>query len=130
MNHQTARWVFALSVGILVAFLSYRWITDPVPREERVFQDAAISSARAYLQFHVDSHIDIVDPWSPDRAVGKSYVFRTDGGWEVSGYYRRGEQDPWHPFLIRMDEEGSMTHLKVQDPAIAGNDNPLLEVLP
>ena len=130
MNHEVGRWVFALGVGVLVAFFSYRWITDTQPREERELEDAAVSNARTHLVHHVGSGIEFVDPWSPNRKVGKSYVFRADGGWEVSGYYRRGGQEQWYPFLVTLDEAYSLVRLRVQDPALAGSDDPLIEVLP
>ena len=119
-----------MGVGVLVAVLSYFWITDPTPRMERVLQDAAVSSARAHLKYHVDPYLEFVDPGSPDRTVGKSYVFRAGDGWEVSGYYRRDENDSWHPFLMTLDAENAMTHLRVEDPALAGNSDPSIEVLP
>ena len=73
---------------------------------------------------------EIVDPLATDRKVGKVYVYRAGDGWEVSGYYRRDEDDEWHPFLMSLDATPAMTHLKVQDEALAGSTNPLLEVLP
>ena len=131
MNHQVGRWVFALGVGILVAFLSYRWMTNPAPRMERLLQEAVVLSAREYLVETTGiAAPEIVDPLSPDRKVGKVYVYRSDVGWEVSGYYRRDEDDKWHPFLMALDVTPAMTHLRVKDAALAGIDNPQLEVLP
>ena len=31
---------------------------------------------------------------------------------------------------MRLDENNSMTYLKVQDPAMAGKESPLVDVLP
>ena len=131
MNHQVGRWVFALGVGIVVAFVSYRWITNPAPRAERELQEAVVVSARDHLAraTGIDAP-EIVDPLAPDRKVGKVYVYRADGGWEVSGYYRRNEDDKWHPFLMTLDATPAMTHLRVQDAALDGINNPQVEVLP
>jgi len=131
MNHQVGRWVFALGVGVLVAFLSYRWITNPAPRVERDLQEAVVLSARDYLaQATGIIAPEIVDPLAPDRKVGKVYIYRSETGWEVSGYYRRNEDDKWHPFLMSLDAAPAMTHLRVQDSALKDTDNALLEVLP
>lgn len=131
MNHRIGRLVFAFGVGILVAFLSYRWITDPAPRIERQQQEAVVMAARGYLAANTGiASPQIVDPLAPDRKVGKVYVYRAGDGWEVSGFYRRGGDDKWHAFLMSLDASPGMTHLKVQDAALAGNENPLLEVLP
>jgi hypothetical protein len=131
MSHQVGRWVFALGVGVLVAFLSYRWITNPAPRIERQLQEAVVLTAREQLKqaTGIESP-EIVDPLDPDRKVGKVYIYRSDTGWEVSGYYRRNEDDKWHPFLMSLDVAPAMTHLRVQDAALTDTDNPLLEVLP
>lgn len=131
MNHQVGRWVFALGVGVAVALLSYRWITDPEPRIERQQQVAVVMAARESLAAATGiANPDIVDPLEPDRKVGKVYVYRAGAGWEVSGYYRRNDDDPWHPFLMALDATPAMTSLRVQDAALAGSTNPALEVLP
>jgi len=131
MNHRIGRLVFAFGVGLLVAFLSYKWITNPAPRLERQQEEAVVLQARVSLSEVTGiTTPEIVDPLAPDRKVGKVYVYRSGDGWEVSGYYRRDDDDEWHPFLMSLDAARSMTHLKVQDEALAGNANPLLEALP
>lgn len=120
MNHRIGSYVFALGVGVLVAFLSYRWITDPTPRLERAVQESVVLAARDHLTGTVaDGDLEIVDPLTPDRKVGKVYVYRAGDGWEVSGYYRRSEDDSWHPFLMSLDATQSLLHLKVRDAALA-----------
>lgn len=133
MNHRIGRLVFAFGVGILVAFLSYRWITNPAPRMERQQEEAVVMVARGYLADTTGvSTPEIVDPLAPDRKVGKVYVYRAGDGWEVSGYYRRDEDDRWHPFLMSLDSSSVMTHLKVQDASLTrqARENAMLEVLP
>ena len=133
MNHQVGRWVFAIGVGLIVAFLSYRWITNPAPRIERQLQEAAVAASRLHLQgrLSVDG-LQIVDPLSQDRKVGKTYVYRAGDGWEVSGYYRRDEDDDWHPYLVTLDADEALVLLRVQDEALAEQsaEDDLLEVLP
>jgi hypothetical protein len=77
-------------------------------------------------------NLELVDPLAPDRKVGKVYVYRAGDGWEVSGYYRRGKGDRWHPFLMALDASQAMTNLKIQDEALLGlgSANPAIEVLP
>jgi hypothetical protein len=131
MNHRIARLVFAFGVGLLVAFLSYKWITNPAPRMERQQQESVVMLARGYLADATGiAAPEIVDPLAPDRKVGKVYVYRAGDGWEVSGYYRRDDEDEWHAFLMTLDASPAMIRLKVQDAALVGHSNPLLEVLP
>ena len=132
-NHRIGGLVFAFGVGLLVAFLSFKWITNPAPRLERQQQEATVLAAREQLQGVVNAgEVEVVDPLAPDRKVGKVYVYRAGDGWEVSGFYRRDENDRWHPYLMSLDASNGMTYLKVRDPALAAEagDNDRLEVLP
>ena len=133
MNHQVGRWVFAIVIGLIVALFSYRWITNPAPRVERQLEEAAVFASRGHLQEMLAINgLQIVDPVSPDRKVGKTYVYRAGEGWEVSGFYRRNEDDPWHPYLVTLDAQEALTRLRVQDAALLDKaaSNDLLEVLP
>ena len=133
MNHRIARLLFGLAIGLLVAFLSYQWITNPAPRNERRFEETTVVAARQHLQETLAiGAIEIVDPVAPNRKIGKSYVYRAGDGWEVSGYYRRREGDRWHPFLMSLDSSLTVVSLKVQDAGLverAGGD-PLLDAVP
>lgn len=131
-NHRIGGLVFAFGIGLLVAFLSYQWITDPAPRLERQLQEATVLAAREQLRGIVDSDdLEVVDPLAPDRKVGKVYVYRAGDGWEVSGFYRRDADDRWHPFLMLLDAENAMTHVRVRDAAFAeAAGDSRLEVLP
>jgi len=133
MNHRIGQWIFGLGVGLLVAVLAFRWATDPLPRAERQLEESVVAAARTQLETTLSiSKLDLVDPLAPDRKVGKAYVYRAGEGWEVSGYYRRGEDDPWHPFLITLDASRVMTHLRIKDPAFIdwATVNPAIEVIP
>jgi hypothetical protein len=132
-NHRIGGLVFAFGIGLLVAFLSYRWITDPAPRVERQLQEAVVLAAREQLRDIVGSgELEVVDPVAPDRKVGKVYVYRVGDGWEVSGFYRRDADDRWHPFLMSLDAANAMTLVKVRDAALAeaADDDDRLETLP
>jgi len=133
MNHRIGRLIFGIGVGLLVAFLAYQWITNPAPRAERQLEESVVAVARQHLQATLaPEEIELVDPLAPNRKIGKSYVYRADGGWEVSGYYRRGEGDGWHPFLMALDSTLTITNLKVQDVALVERaaEDPKLEAVP
>ena len=135
MDHRIGRAVFALLVGLLVAALSYQWITNPEGRAERALQESVVESAREHLKSVIGGEsLEIVDPLSPNRKVGKVYVYPEGENWAVSGHYRRGEDDRWHPFLMALASDQSMRSLKIQDRderliERAGSD-PLLEISP
>ena len=135
MNRRPGSIVFGLIVGLAVAFLSYQWITNPDRGAERAEQERVVMVARNVLQVTLATGaLAVVDPLSPDRKVGKVYIYPQGGGWEISGYYRRGETDRWHPFLLSLSTDLSLQSLKVQDDdaAIArrADANALLSVMP
>lgn len=118
---------------MIVAIMAFKWITNPEPRAERQLEESAVAVSRLHLQEILGSErIELVDPLSPDRKVGKTYVYRAGDGWEVSGYYRRDENDRWHPYLMTLDASHAMAHLKVQDSMLreSAEQNELLEILP
>lgn len=133
MNHRIGRSVFALVVGLAVAVLAYQWITDPGRGVERATQEQVVRISRGLLADVLAADgLEFVDPLSPDRKVGKVYVYAEPPGWAVSGYYRRGEEDRWHPYLMNMTDHFELQHLKVQDEALADRavDDPRLDVRP
>jgi hypothetical protein len=133
MNHRIARLLFAFGIGIIVAVYAFKWITDPAPRAERELEETVVAAARQHLQDTLGlDEIEVVDPLAPNRKVGKSYVYRAADGWEVSGFYRRGEGDQWHPFLMALDALLATTNLKVQDAQLVedAGANPILEAVP
>jgi len=132
MNHRVGRLVFGFAVGLMVASFSYRWIADNGPSPRRQQEDAAILESRNLLENTLNiGQLVIVDPTSPDRKVGKAYVFPVGNGWEVSGYYRRNENDLWHPYLVSMDAALALRHLKISDTRLLDrNGQGRLEVLP
>lgn len=133
MNHRIGRLLFALAVGLGVAVLAFQWITNPQPRAEREREEQVVQVSRSLLATIVASDgLEIVDPLAPNRKLGKVYVYAEEPGWAVSGYYRRGEGDFWHPYLMTMTEDLKLFRLKVQDPALSAraSGDPMIEVRP
>ena len=132
MNHRVGRSLFALIVGLAVAFFAFQWITNPRPRAERALEESVVEVSRSMLvqKVGVDA-LEIVDPLAPNRKVGKVYVYREAPGWAVSGYYRRSAEDSWHPYLMRMTEDTQLIRLKAQDSALANQaaDDPTLDII-
>ena len=120
MNHKVIRPVVALLFGLILTLYAYQRVTDPEPALQRAREEAVVLSARDILQSYVSpgSAIEIVDPLSTNSRVGKVYIYPVETGWEVSGHYRRNEDDPWHPFLMALNSGAGLESLAVMD----GND--------
>lgn len=119
MNHRIGRSLFALVVGLGVAVFAYQWITNPVPREQRLGEERVVLASRELLASEVGTEsLEIVDPLAPDRKVGKVYIYAEAPGWAVSGYYRRDDNDRWHPYLLSMTEELELHAFKAEDVAL------------
>ena len=133
MNHRVGRLLFGFGIGFLAAFLAFRWASELGPRAEREVQEAAVMASRALLEDTLAiGQLEVVDPLAPDRVVGKGYVYPSGDGWQVSGFYRRGPQDLWHPYLISLDAELGLAHLKVSDSALLDRqgEREIVEILP
>ncbi len=115
--HRVIRLVVAFAVGIFLALYSFERISDPEPALQRAREEAVVLSAREILKSYVSTgvEIEVVDPLATDRDVGKSYIYPTDTGWEVSGHYRRYATDRWHPFLMSLDANVELVSLAVRD---------------
>lgn len=108
--------LFGLAVGLVVAVIAYRWITSPEMRSQRLLEEAVVAESRLLLTDRLQlPDPEIVDPLAPKRSVGKTYVYPAEHGWEVSGFYRRNAGDDWHAYLIQLDAERRLLHLRVQD---------------
>ncbi len=128
-HHRIIRLIVAFAIGIFLALYSFERISDPEPALQRAREESVVLSAREILKSYVagESQIDIVDPLASDRSVGKSYIYPTDDGWEISGHYRRYASDRWNPFLMSLDTGGELVSLTVRDDdeevgAIAAGD--------
>ena len=115
--HKAVSLTLALAIGLALAFYAYHRVTDPEPALQRAREEAAVLAARDILRGYLvpAGEAEIVDPVSPRRNVGKSYVYPAPAGWEVSGHYRRSEADHWHPFLMALDHDHRLLELTVRD---------------
>ena len=115
--HRIIRPVVAFSVGIVLALYAFERISDPEPARQRAREEAVVISAREILKSYVpaDGEIEIADPLATNRVAGKVYIYPTDDGWEVSGYYRRNDSDRWHPFLMSLNANIDLVSLSVRD---------------
>ncbi|NCF15075.1 MAG: hypothetical protein GWP62_07200 [Gammaproteobacteria bacterium] len=119
MNHRVGQSVFALVVGLAVAVIAYQWITNPAPRQQRQIEELAVQASRELLAEAVGvGSLEIVDPLAPNRKVGKVYIYAEEPGWAVSGYYRRDDNDRWHPYLLHMTADLEMHAFKAEDEAL------------
>jgi hypothetical protein len=116
-KHRYMQWIVAIAVGVMLSLLVFDRATDPEPTRRKAIEEAVVLEARLLLLSYVlpGGELQLVDPLAPDRKVGKVYIWPDDNGWEVSGYYRRDEQDPWHPFLMILDASSELTSLAVKD---------------
>jgi len=115
------RLVFAFAVGLLLSYSSYQWITDSDRRDRRVEQEAVVYAARTYLEQYVSTDsLELSDPLDRVREAGKVYLYPIDGGWELSGHYRRAGERRWHAFLMRLDDALALLDLSLED------DDPVL----
>lgn len=113
------RLVVAFGVGLAVSLFAWQWITDPAPREQRQLEEQVVLAARAALTGYIGEErgpLQVVDPLAPDRKIGKVYVYPTADGWQVSGHYRRSDEDRWHPWLMSLDGDARLRSLAVRDP--------------
>ena len=116
-KHRYLQWVVAITVGVVLSFIVFERATDPEPTRQKAVEEAVVFEARMLLISYVlpGGELQVVDPLAPDSKVGKSYIWPDGTGWEVSGYYRRDSQDPWHPYLMTLDASSSLVSLAVKD---------------
>lgn len=117
INHRIVRPLVALTLGLILALYVYQRVTDPEPALRRASEEAVVMSSRNILQSYIApaGYLEIVDAVSPNRTVGKVYIYPDGEGWEVSGHYRRAEDDPWHPYLMSLNGEAELESLAVRD---------------
>lgn len=121
LAHRVARLTLAFGLGLALSLYALHRVTDPEPAMQRAKEEAAVLAARTILLSYIEptSELRIVDPVSPDRKIGKSYVYPTDSGWEISGHYRRNDNDRWHPFLMALNPDRTLDKLSVKDDSNA-----------
>jgi len=110
------RLVVAFSVGLLVSYGSFQWLTDTERPERRAEEEAVVKASRAILLSYIDSEdLAVSDALDRVRAAGKVYVFPTERGWELSGHYQRAGEKIWHDFLMQLDKDLRLERLSVND---------------
>ena len=116
-GHRVFRLVFAFGIGLLVAWYSYVWITNPDRTARRAHEEAVVLEARQILQSYLANGetLELSDPLNRVREAGKVYIYPVTEGWELSGQYRRPGDRLWHSFLMRLDENLALLSLSVQD---------------
>jgi len=117
LTHRIARFTIAVGFGLALSLYAYQRVTDPEPAMQRATEEAVVLAARDILRHYIrpTPELRIVDPVSPDRKIGKSYIYPTYSGWEVSGHYRRDDTDHWHPFLMALNSDTTLATLSVKD---------------
>ncbi len=136
MNHRLVSIVISIVVGVAAALYAYDWVTDPLPRLQREREEVVVLRAREILKAYVApvSDIEVVDSVDPDRKVGKVYIAPIEGGWEVSGHYRRSAEVAWHPWLMSVDTsmQLQMLSLRDSDPDLArlASTDPKFDAVP
>jgi len=116
INHRTIRLVVAFTFGLIVAYGSYQWITNTDRIVQRAEEEAIVFASRDILRSYIpDEKLEISDAVDRARQAGKVYLYPTDGGWELSGHYRRHDEKRWHAFLMSLDANVSLVSLAVQD---------------
>lgn len=134
-KHRIGSVVFGLLVGLAVMAWSYQWLVDPDKQIVRAKEEQIVQLSRTELERKLQLvGLEFVDPLAPQRKVGKVYIYPSADGWEVSGFYRRDENDRWHAYLMSIASDESLQSLKVQDRSDRlielGAADPMLEVQP
>ncbi|MBJ88583.1 MAG: hypothetical protein CMO98_01870 [Woeseia sp.] len=117
INHRVTRLIFAFTVGGLLSFCSYQWITNTERGVQRQIEEGVVDVSRQILSSYValDRELEISDPLNRVRAAGKVYIYPTLDGWEVSGQYRRLGAIQWCSFLMVLDSDVKLVSLSVED---------------
>lgn len=118
INHRILSLVFAFSVGLLVSYCSYQWVTDPERGAQRAVEEGVVLESRRILQSYLGhaGNIEISDPLNRVREAGKVYIYPVEAGWELSGQYRRTGEARWHAYLMSLDTSAALLSLSVEDP--------------
>ena len=108
--------IFALTVGFLAATSVYFSSTSPDITIQRESEEAVIKQSEKLFMtiLQMPNTTQIIHPLNPDRDVGKSYIYPLDGDWQISGFYRRNQNEEWRAWLISLDKSLKLIDLRVQ----------------
>ena len=117
MKHQFLRIIIFLILFIAAITYTYRKVYEPISVNQREDEIQIIHITRSIIKSYIDisSDIEIIDPLNPNRKIGKSYIFPSDNGWEISGYYKKSGHDNWHPWLISLNSANELVSIAVKD---------------
>jgi hypothetical protein len=120
MKHKFLRIIIFSILFIAVLTYTYRNVYEPISANQRDDEIQIIHITRSIIKNYIDisPDIEIIDPLNPNRKIGKSYIFPSDNGWEISGYYKKTDYDNWHPWLISLNSVNELVSIAVKD------DNP------
>ena len=71
--------------------------------------------------------LEISDPLRRVRSAGKVYIYPKVDGWEVSGQYRRKDQNSWNKYLMKLDSNVKLVSLVVADDSPSVQDRAKLD---
>ena len=108
--------IFALTVGFLAATSVYFSSTSPDITIQRESEEAVIKQSEKLFMtiLKMPNTTQIIHPLNPNRDVGKSYIYPLDGDWQISGFYRRNQNEEWRAWLISLDKSLKLIDLRVQ----------------
>lgn len=117
MKHKFLRIFIFLMLSIAALTYTYRNVYEPISVNQRGGEIQIIHITRSIIKSYIDisSDIKIIDPLNPNRKIGKSYIFPSDNGWEISGYYKKTDHDNWHPWLISLNSANELVSITVKD---------------
>ena len=116
VNHRIMRLLVAFGFGALLSVGSYQWLTDTERSVRRAKEEAVVTASRSILMAYIDSdNLAVSDALDRVREAGKVYVFPTDRGWELSGYYQRAGEKIWHDYLMQLDNDLRLERFVVND---------------
>tara|TARA_B100001105_G_scaffold50458_1_gene38034 strand:+ start:208 stop:618 length:411 start_codon:yes stop_codon:yes gene_type:complete len=117
MKHKFLKIIIFLILFIAALTYTYRNVYEPISVNQRGGEIQIIHITRSIIKSYIDisSDIKIIDPLNPNRKIGKSYIFPSDNGWEISGYYKKTDRDNWHPWLISLNSTNELVSIAVKD---------------
>jgi len=109
--------VFAIIIGLSLSSIVYFSTISPDSQKQRAIEETVALEAEKlfFILLELPDSSEIISPINENRDVGKTYIYPTDnGGWQVSGYFRRSQLEGWSPWLMNLDERVNVIKLKVQ----------------
>ena len=117
MKHKFLKIIIFLILFIAALIYTYKNVYEPISVNQRGDEIQIIHITRSIIKSYIDisPDIEIIDPLNPNRKIGKSYIFPSDNGWEISGYYKKTDYDNWHPWLISLNSVNELVSITVKD---------------